>query len=300
MDADDCLNIKVGEHGKVEDRKVCGDDVLKKLYEESAPKVTQVNGTKESGTGFFVGNGDQVITNAHVASSKGLSISTYDGNVYPAYVEKYDDIHDLSLLRIVGIEKDPDRAIKLAPDDRISGTVYSLGHPQLESLTISPGQMIGNGSQYEAMVQSKGKERSEQMIENAAKRIGEKQTQDLRDQLNSTEIWLRQYDTPGSSGSPQLNENGELIAVLHTGYNDAKNRMTGNIPLSAVRDLLSPEPGRFEFKYEWKEFKIMNESGKHLATSLEIKSIKRNNVAAEDAGRPPFFFDLFPEYNGKI
>lgn len=291
----ECKVISVGMDEQIKEKEVCDGDVLKKIHDELAPKITRVHSTRgKSGTGFFVGDGDKVITNAHVATSESLTITTSEGKTFPAFVEKYDDKHDLALLSIVGIDKNAKRAVKLSGTETISGTVYSVGHPMLGDLTVSPGRSLGNGTQYKAMEKRLGAEETKAMLERAEKRIGEKQAADLKAQLNSEEIWLKQFDTPGSSGSPQLDQDGNLVAVLHSGYDHPDGRVTGNIPLKAVKDLLSSDPGRFKFNYEWERYNIQSESGKQLAVALELKSIKRLNVPLEDQKRPPFFFDLLP------
>ena len=165
------------------------------------------------GTGFVVGDGTYVLTNAHVvpkniASEQKEILIVFSGEVSAAggrtaTVVAEDLSHDLSLLKITG---EPLPAFKLGDSDRVrEGEVYAFtGFPMGMILGFHPATHRGMISALTPIVQPQ--EASQQLDSKLIKR--------LRTPFDVFQLDATAY--PGNSGSPLYHpDTGEVIAILN-------------------------------------------------------------------------------------
>lgn len=170
------------------------------------------------GTGFFVNSDGYIVTNEHVIADAatvadgiaGKIKEVYvmiDGVRIPAIVVKEDPINDLALLRV--LVKQPVTGLPLASVSPQPGeALCAVGHPLPES--VNDGLAIECGM---------------------AQRADADHTQDI-----SMDI------APGNSGSPVLNNIGEVIGVADAIKADTHTLYIGQslaIDLRAIKGLLS-------------------------------------------------------------
>ena len=256
----ECLPLPVFRHKESpEISKDCSkDEAARKLYSDAAPATSLVSVGLASGSGFFVGDGSQVVTNAHVVNGMRdlISITAHDGQRYKARIENIDDINDLAVLRLEDNKRSA-AALKIADSINLKkgDELFMLGHPEGRAATyISPGTFE---SRYPLKEIGKGlappaeKTSMAEQLERAAKAYGDASKRDFEKYATSERIEMYLHGLPGSSGSAVLNKNGELVSVLANGAAvKALEEHSWSVPSERLQALLQPENQKFNFKYE--------------------------------------------------
>lgn len=163
-------------------RDAYGLDV-KNLFKQSADSVVLIMSFDDNqqplaiGSGFFVEDGEKLITNYHVI--KGASfvrIKLTNGKVFEIkFILGVDYEHDLVVLKTPGVGK-PLPLAERAPE--IGQDVIAIGNPRGLEGTLSKGIVSG-----------------------------------LRNEKGSIYYQVTAPISPGSSGGPVINENGEVLGV---------------------------------------------------------------------------------------
>jgi S1-C subfamily serine protease len=151
------------------------------------------------GTGFCVG-GQKIITNAHVANAGKIYVQLGPARV-PARLERVDASNDLAILEIpVEITAKPLRFASkpAAPGD----TVFAITNPQGLEKTISQGVVSG-----------------------------------LREFQGKQLLQVSAPLSPGSSGGPIFNSEGEVVGVAVGGLREGQN-LNFAVPAALARKLL--------------------------------------------------------------
>ncbi len=166
------------------------------------------------GTGFVVGDGTQVITNAHVLPEdlektfgNQLRVRVVAGAAAPseriATVLRVDPVHDLALLRIDGVRLP---TLTLAPNADVPEglSIALIGFPISSALGLAPVTHRGIVSSVTDMV----------LPLPTARSLTNRAIQQLRE--NPFKIYqLDATAYPGNSGGPLVDvENGEVIGVV--------------------------------------------------------------------------------------
>lgn len=163
------------------------------------------------GTGFVVdiGNNKKVVaTNHHVCTIENAYIRTELLEIYPVHILKEDPVNDLCLLSYNGKVA----GLSVSPSDLNKGRpVYVVGHPALLDLTLSYGSIISKQI-VPIMV---GRVESAEQCGNGEKAIN----------LLFYFVCIKEVDAvmtsaqiqPGSSGSPVVNDIGQVIGVIFAG-----------------------------------------------------------------------------------
>lgn len=169
--------------------------------DEACNSVVVVHTSNSMGTGFAISK-NMVITNHHVVdSTTRYTIETYDGNLLAGKLLGSDEVHDLSLIEVIGGNLP---AIPLTTDLPPLGTdVYAIGSPQGLNFTVSRG-----------------------ILSTVDREI---------DGINY--IQTDAAINPGNSGGPLLNQAGQVIGVNNMKVQDA-DRISLAIPMSTVVDFL--------------------------------------------------------------
>lgn len=162
------------------------------------------------GTGFAIGNGNLVATNAHVlpdvidAEGAALVIRTSEAQLRPAQMVAIDRQHDLAILRIDGTRL-PALPLRNSETVREGQSVGFTGFPIGGALGFSPVTHRGMVSSITPIALPGGN----------AQGLNEK----LIRQLKSGTFNIFQLDAtayPGNSGSPVFDiDNGEVIGVIN-------------------------------------------------------------------------------------
>lgn len=224
------------EQSPSEEADCTKDRTSRKMHEDSSPASVRIRQSGTFGSGFFVGDGSLVVTNAHVVQGKTgpLEVDTHDYQTFRARVEKLDDVNDLAVLRLEDDVHWP-ATLKLGSSESLKNgdPIYALGHPFGYVPTyISPGTITAKGS-LEKLFRLKLPEYRDwwhgiETIRNAAPMV-------------EAEVHLE----PGNSGGPLINPQGEVVAVSQSVF----NKSAYNVPVEKVKDLLNSPDDEFAPKY---------------------------------------------------
>lgn len=155
------------------------------------------------GSGFIIDQG-KVITNLHVIQDAEFGYITISGESKKHKIEGYlavDKINDLALLSVPTLEGNVIELSTNSPE--IGDKIYAIGNPKGLSGTISEGIISG-----------------------------------IRNFNNEELIQITAPISPGSSGGPVINNNGELIGVS-VGTIDAGQNLNFAIPTKYVSKLIN-------------------------------------------------------------
>lgn len=203
------------------------------------------------GTGFFVNNGDEIVTNTHVAAIDNyVDVLTNDGRHFHAKIEKLDTENDLALLKVIGIEENPSRALKPGSSKGLSkgDEVISFGRPDGYPETVaSPGAFI-NRDQLGNLVTDTSRFPDLQHLIDAGKTTKDPVlAKEIADYLQSERLHMRMNIHHANSGSPLLDANGNLDGVVANRISAAHALV---IPAEKVKDLLEKPESKFKYDYE--------------------------------------------------
>lgn len=174
-------------------------------YEQAALRVRNINiecGGVSSGSGFAIA--DHVfVTNRHVIGGAAvLQVSTYDGHDIEVATSGAVVIADLAL---VWTEDPLPATISLAPRNPVVGTnVTAVGFPLGGPLTTTNGKVLAYGP----------------------------------DPVGKSDIPMLMNDAPiehGSSGSPLINDQGQLVGVAYAGVDN----VYAAVPVDVLRQVLT-------------------------------------------------------------
>jgi tetratricopeptide (TPR) repeat protein len=184
------------------------DELGTEIYKKVAGSVFLVqvedqNGrTVGTGSAFLV-EGGFLVTNAHVAKAGNIFLKT-DLLKLPCSIEKVDETNDLAILRIPGsIQANP---LTLSSSPLKSGSsVFAIGNPQGLERTITQGLYTG-----------------------------------IRKTDNLELMQLSAALSPGSSGGPVVNTDGEVVGIA-VGVLSSGQNLNFAVPVQALKDLLEGE-----------------------------------------------------------
>ena len=212
----------------------------KYLRYEVGSSTVKVLGPRGGGSGFAVkgdSGKDYIMTNKHVcelATGGWLSVKSDSGLTLWKRVVYKDNIHDLCLIE--GDSRFDSLSIGSTPSP--GDYFYIVGHPALRALTVSQGEYIGFANV--TIVDDSVKERSQCR--------GTVYELTPLEQMEFGIEWacirsLRSYSTTavaygGNSGSPVVNQYGNLIGVLFAGSTE-QERDNYVVPLHEVKRVLS-------------------------------------------------------------
>ncbi|MDR1875234.1 MAG: serine protease [Synergistaceae bacterium] len=166
------------------------------LARKTLPGVVVIYAEKRQGSGFFVTPKGDIVTNYHVVrNKKNLRIRTETGNFYPARLRAYDQNQDIALLS-TDTPGFEYRVLTLASEIPPTGTaIYALGAPLGYEKTISDG---------------------------------------LVSQVRKNGLQISCPISPGSSGGPVLNMNGEVVGMVRASHTSAQN-INFAVPAPVIR-----------------------------------------------------------------
>lgn len=257
VDCNKIITLRVGEKDSVEDG--CQAPTPdQKLFLDTAKSVTRIDRATGRGSGFASGV-DEITTNAHVvAGGDNLTVVTPDKRRLPAYIKKMDDINDLAILKVPGLNLP---AITLGRSDglKAGSRLLSAGHPEgSEEIKSSPGTYISRDAAKTYVLFPK-----EGIWPDVLKAASSKDPDERRDglaKMNSEVLAISQRTYPGSSGSLVVEEaqrpDGSVVPRV-VGINFASMAEQDlrdykfAIPVEKLIELKESE-GKFDFHYDYR------------------------------------------------
>ncbi|KMK76515.1 S1C family serine protease [Alkalihalobacillus pseudalcaliphilus] len=152
------------------------------------------------GTGFIIDEDGYIITNEHVVNQRDpISVHFQDGSAYVAEVIESDVNLDIALLKI---EASDLPSLSLSTEElQVEDSIYVIGNPLLQMQIANQGEVLEKGERFNVL------------------RI-------------SNSIY------PGHSGSPVLNEQGEVIGVVYARTNPTHSQGDQSVGLAVPMEFI--------------------------------------------------------------
>lgn len=225
-----------------------GTSILQNLHlqyirYQSKDIVTLLNERGGGGTGFVIKSpkGDlYILTNRHICRStqSGKLFAIYREDTYLVNIVREYDLNDLCLVKA---PESVHSHLKIAKSISLGERVFAVGHPLLEPITVTEGEISSNvtismpeGYNVGPKDCSKPGMHLEDLSENPfALFVGIRNVciQDYDSQSSTLSI------QPGNSGSPVLNIYGSVSAVVFAANESGTHSYL--VPLSAIKDFLN-------------------------------------------------------------
>ena len=253
------------------------DAAARKMYQEVSNSVVEINlGLFGSANGFFVGAGDEVMTNAHVAARFGtepVHIQAKDGKRYIALLEGADEANDLALLKVQGLEPGTYKPLQFRPSETLKSgeEIYRLGHAgahnnapwqfslsgsiesiflpgdqERTSVYIAPGAYQGRG----ALISFYADQQSMSKLEALLKSQNIDDRTRAEQEVYAPRLGTSAKEEPGSSGSPVVDSHGLVIGVHADGVPEPAGSRSLEVPSEPALKLLNPANRTRPFIYE--------------------------------------------------
>jgi hypothetical protein len=235
------------------------------------------------GTGFFVLNGDEAVTNVHVALSKDyVDVLLKDGKRYHTQIVKLDARNDLALLQIDEIPADPKHALK--PDTtplKLGEELITFGHPDgAPDIWASPGVYKGKDSLQNLVPQPESFP-DMKALKDLESSPDPFTAEEARQYLEAERLHQRTNIHNGNSGSPTFDLAGHLRGVAANRLSSAHALFIG---ADKVEALLSTAESKFKFNYQ------TDDQGNH-----KLVSVSR----LDGSTAPPIFLKM-PERHASV
>jgi S1-C subfamily serine protease len=203
---------------------------MRKVAENNAVQILGKNG---SGTGFHVERQDGkvfILTNKHVCEMEGpLKVKRYGDKIgiVSSIIKKSKD-HDLCVLQPI-----EDSGIKIGSEPENGDTLYTLGHPRGDALTVANGELIDDKE-----IQLLSEFEEDGSCNGETLRVeGFFGTQEYC-VITRRAIQFSTPTYPGNSGSAIVNKFGNLVGVVFAGSRETENMGFG-VPFSYVKSFLN-------------------------------------------------------------
>ena len=200
----------------------------------------------KTGTGFFVGNHGELITNAHVVSGANdvaVFVTSSDGKsakLCKTHPVRMDVENDLFLVQVDGDDLPPSLPLSRKAG-QVLDDVVAIGFPGSLDVAISDSSKIVNRYTDSANV-----------LENLVPNITKGAVTKVTDQRITHDAKI----SKGNSGGPLVNTHtGEVIGVNVAGIVDSMSTFYLAVPVKQVHNLLSRQDNIID-SIEWKVVKI--------------------------------------------
>ena len=205
----------------------------------------------KTGTGFFVGNHGELVTNAHVvagANDVAVFVTSPDGKsakLHKAHPVRMDVENDLFLVRVDGDDLPPSLPLSQGTT-QVLDDVVAIGFPGSLDVAISDSSKIVGGYTNSADV-----------LENLVPNITKGAVTKVTDQRITHDAKI----SKGNSGGPLVNTHtGEVIGVNVAGIVDSISTFYLAVPVKQVHNLSARQDNIID-SIEWKAVKIAMDEG---------------------------------------
>jgi hypothetical protein len=281
------LKLQLGLE-KGADMQPQADVATQKMYADISSAIVRVDTAGGRGSGFFFDQDGDIATDAHVVEGEDqVDVVLANGKIFPARIDKLDDINDVAILKIDGgtpadikvpslNETDDD----LKPDENL----WALGHPLgLNDTYISPGY-FEFGTQPAEVVESEGS-KEVQRVNMLIGTMTPKQRADAHAALTRDVDECQLHVAGGNSGGPVVNASEAVVGLTDMADSNGTALMT---PISYL-DHLSHDPNpKFSFTYK---FLPVDQAKRNISKSGEYILIDRNR--SDGDYRAPYTDQVF-------
>jgi S1-C subfamily serine protease len=158
--------------------------------EEWKKAVVSINGNGSKGTGFNIDPSGKILTNSHVVEEMDSIMVTFpDGQLFSADVISDYPEYDFSLLEIEGESLPTLNLYRSSDQEEVGKHIYIIGNPLAYSFIVMEGETAGL----------------------------------YHSSLPKPVLLLDAPIQSGNSGSPVINEQGEVIGVVYASIEKTKN-----------------------------------------------------------------------------
>jgi len=166
------------------------------------PSLVEIKQGDSLGSGFFFSNEGEILTNVHVINGTGdIKVTTYDNKTYKADVECLEPIEDIAILKLenASITYEPIYSYGMLSTLQEGEGVIAIGNPFGLQDSISSGIISG--------IRTIGDLNTPLGDTNQTK------TPSPTPVANSSQIQMTAPISPGNSGGPLLDMNGNVIGI---------------------------------------------------------------------------------------
>lgn len=182
--------------------------------EQYKQAIVTVNVDDRKGTGFNIASDGVIITNQHVVGNSKMSVVSFPhGEIYAADVIVTDPKIDFAMLKLRDQKTDlPALDLAAAPQWQAEDTIYVIGNPLFFNQIANVGTILGLTS-----------------LQNWEQPV----------------LMLQAPIYKGNSGSPVINEDGKVIAIVFATtqitHNDQKQTVGLAIPIEYIQSYIHKE-----------------------------------------------------------
>lgn len=199
-------------------------DPAARIYDNAKNAVVQVTDTVKGGwikgSGFFVSSDGKLMTDNHVVSTPGkLTVTTANGTTYDAHVINTDGPSDLAELQVTpksAGQTFPTLPLAESSTGNLSDgqPLFSVGHPNgWPDTYLSEGNFNDYSKRADTPVVAGGNPEETMIVSN----------------LNVQ---------PGSSGSPLLNKDGQVVGIVDYSGGGNGQTIAGSTPVDEIHDFV--------------------------------------------------------------
>ncbi len=264
---DDRLQLRMGEvtshihdvAAKLSGQKLVDEVISDEAVErakQSTVRITASNadGPRGTGSGFIVGAGNEVVTNLHViGNARSIDVATPSGEHFTARVTKVDELSDLALLTVDGMNADGSKAVKFGStaDLKPYSKLFAVGHPNgVEQAQVSQGAYRGMSTYGELIPKFEADQwRGAVPVLYGNDAFGKAYTAEADKYLSAGRVDATLHIDHGNSGGLVQNAKGETIGVA-TNISPQRPGQAFLVPSENVVSLLNNPNNRFSFNYE--------------------------------------------------
>lgn len=276
--------------GDLERVDLCQQSLLKQVQEAYAPKAVKINTVRDGaqkgeGSGFFVNDGTQIVTAAHVVNgTRTIEIVAADGQKYQGKVLSIDDVNDQAVIQALGMKPDPSRAVDTSQSSELypGARVVGVGSPGGEKDTfLSPGFAQAKATMGDIVEASGGAVPGQpgrpksvnNLVYDALNSRDANEVDDAGRFLLSKRIVTNSVFHGGQSGGLVVGEDLKFAGMIQSRNQftarDGTTQFRGNyVPDDVVRQMLN-SPSRFQFDYSMKSEYDLNKSGVTAKLALD-------------------------------
>ncbi len=181
-------------------QKSAAQQIADDVYQRVNPAVVTVYSVKEMGSGMIIRPNGLILTNRHVVqNSSDVKVKTASGSIYEGKVVDFDLRYDLALVKLKDANLQlPSVTLAAAVDEKMGDRIFAIGSPAGKPGTMTTGTFLRT-TNYGSLQTSQG------------------------------------LLSPGNSGGPLLNAQGEVIGV-NKGLLEDKTGLATNV--TAIKTLV--------------------------------------------------------------